>query len=288
MNLTFFCLFVFFLYASAKKRINFRHAQEPCKPNCIKCDEDFSDECAICEEGFNLDGNYDCIICPEGKYFEPSYGRKCQFCPAGCKSCESLEKCLTCHEGISLESGRCKCPIGFYIKRARGSSPFCDRCQPNCNSCYSATSCSECAEGFHLNIQLRQCERLDCGENEVFDVDKVACKCLPGFARLENGKCGICPEKTYISSGYDNPICLNCIPGCTKCESVSSCLVCDENRVFEDGFCKCSPGFYTKFGENYSSSCERCPTNCASCATFELCSECAEGFNLNLESGLCV
>lgn len=103
---------------------------------CLKCaaDTTLSNDklsCLSCSNGCKTCDPLDrkkCLSCPEGRFLK---GTSCEYCPAGCNTCQNSETCDKCISGLFLDP--------------QGS---CSPCSLGCKVCQSVYMCTECIDGF--------------------------------------------------------------------------------------------------------------------------------------------
>jgi proprotein convertase subtilisin/kexin type 5 len=166
----------------------------------------------------------------------------CETCsaadPRSCLSCNALtsDKVLILYKNQCLE----ECPMYTYHDAAMYT---CAPCHPNCLDCDRkyGDSCTSCKPNGPLPF-----------------LDGTACKAE-------------CPFGTYGDRRTNK--CENCKAPCQSCvNSADDCSSCDisagsEARFFMEGVCKsqCEPG-YTVPLRRKDFVCEKCSSNCATCA----------------------
>ncbi|KAL4442010.1 hypothetical protein ABPG77_011271 [Micractinium sp. CCAP 211/92] len=133
------------------------------------------------------------------------------------------------------------------------SSGVCTTCPTNCATCTNSTTCTACAPGW----KGAGCSQPDCGS-----------KCASNqFCGVVNGA----------------PTCQNCGANCATCTGSSGCTSCLAGWT---GTPSCST---PNCGNNCSSAqycgvvngtptCQKCPTNCATCSGPNTCTSCVYGY----------
>ncbi|KAK3287475.1 hypothetical protein CYMTET_5015 [Cymbomonas tetramitiformis] len=224
-----------------------------------------------CVTGEYLDGMM-CAACSFGRYMNTSGTDATQWCPV-------------CPEGSysSLEAASTSCtscPAGtMQPHTGRNSSADCQACLSSYISGDAFSSCVACPSGAE-------------------DVDRVRCRCSPGYTRAATSSssisseaqrltgsasvaftCSACPAGTY-SSQYDSSACTECPAGTynalagqgsfTKCLScsdgtysaagASSCSSCPAHAVDVSRLsCQCPSGFQRSDTGTASFTCQACP-----------------------------
>ncbi len=98
--------------------------------HCVNCDEN---SCFGCSDGYSLDSNKKCIICPAGSYCIDGTVKKC---PIGTYSTGGATACVPCSSGTMSQEGATSCSS-------------CSDIYANCLSCDSS-GCSACESGYKL------------------------------------------------------------------------------------------------------------------------------------------
>lgn len=98
-----------------------------CSENCISCSDSDNQICKICDLGFYLADDKDCLKC-------------------------KIEGCSNCDIGLS----KCReCLPGYFL----GISRKCEECPSNCVLCKNRLICRKCKNGFYrLNTREFTCE----------------------------------------------------------------------------------------------------------------------------------
>ncbi|ELP91924.1 protein serine/threonine kinase, putative [Entamoeba invadens IP1] len=233
------------------------------KPECATCSRT-SDKCDVCKQG----------------YFPYL---------SGCISCAS-KHCTECDS----QSGICTtCISGYYIDKT-GNCQVCSKALSNCGECTSTSVCTSCFDEFYL--KENECHK--CSEKShcmVCSKNSDTCTTcfdryypnITGCALCETKNCKECDSTTGECSacvnGYylDNKMCSKCNTNCAKCDSQSSCIVCDSNYSNINGTCTpCSNKANCVTCDPQTDKCFECglgmyPSdgNCVTC-TSQNCSEC--------------
>ena len=93
--------------------------------HCSRCN---SQRCLQCDQGYYLDNNNKCTICPKGTY-----------------SNQGASSCITC-------------PSGYYSNQGAASCTKCSTKYPNCKTCNN-TQCIECETNYKLSDDKQKCEK---------------------------------------------------------------------------------------------------------------------------------
>lgn len=272
-------------------------------PNCKLCN---STMCALCETGFYLDQNNECVKqCDAGYYNDET---KCSQCPENCLTCQNKTTCLTCKENFCLLDSICKEKESETYFQKNDASGQCVHhpCPQFCKTCDESGKCSNCTNDNYFYQDHKNCSTVcdkgyfpgvENGENQCYKCTIEKC------ADCTKDKCLSCQEPLVVSSNgtYCNETCLDgevksetlphvCKPcnstnRCLTCESnnLNQCTSCDLNLVMENGVCKenCSSGYYESNGQ-----CLKCSSRCAECSfTDNNCTKCLPDFELvNLDN----
>uniref|UniRef100_A0A8C4WD60 Proprotein convertase subtilisin/kexin type 5 n=1 Tax=Gopherus evgoodei TaxID=1825980 RepID=A0A8C4WD60_9SAUR len=126
----------------------------PCHEDCKECDGPDSDDCNECASRSFVLYNGECFEeCPEGSYYETET-EDCQECDRTCQICSSSSACLTCKEGMVLNSqGHCvtakHCSLTEYHDE---QTQTCKPCHKRCSRCTGPAEhqCLSCPKNGHL------------------------------------------------------------------------------------------------------------------------------------------
>jgi len=210
--------------------------------NCIECD---SKNCTKCTEGYGVE-NKNCALCKEG-YFDDRSG-VCAPCPKGkYQNKEGQTSCIDCEiTKYQNQTGQSSCTIcedGTYQDETGQS--VCKDCEED-NYCINGAK-TACEKGYGANVKSSQCESC---------ADKIA---------------------------Y-----------CEECTNLSTCTKCSAGFYLQDGICiPCEAGYYSADGVNKTAcgagknsnsgatTCYSCPSNCNTCSSASVCTECKSGYTLS-------
>ena len=252
--------------------------------------------CSTCLPGmYKYDGK--CYsVCPVGTFPVEQYNI-CMACMTECKTCSNTYSCDSCPDDLLYDEGRCvdTCPDG-----EAPVNKTCEKCHSNgCKTCnsHNLDKCLSCNNGAYILEQEGKPDICvsDCGTG--YYVESGFCrKCIDGCAQCDNGS--TCKTCRYPSVWHEG-ICIGRCPDyyaekdgvCVRCEG-GNCLTCDNiNRKkckrclypykIKNGECvaECGTGFY-EITYSEISECKECPSNCASCLTKDVCSQCKPGYVL--------
>ncbi|WAR17426.1 TEuncharacterized, partial [Mya arenaria] len=124
--------------------------------NCLSCHQNTGHYCSKCKSGYYLHYTY------------------CHPCNFKCKSCESLQRCLSCYDGYWGETCRNKCSSDCNNGYCDKESGVC-RCSPN----YKGETCNQCANGRFGKTCQYLCSR-DC-KNGHCDEESGVCRCNQNY-----------------------------------------------------------------------------------------------------------
>lgn len=243
----------------------------------------------------------------------------CQQCTPPCKSCDlSTNTCSSCQSGYYLFRGTCLegCPADVYIENPINWT--CDRCRPECQTCVNTIDqCTSCKPGFNLNQLINNCSTNACPVG-------ITAEEIPGICKPCDSKCATCdpknasicetcspnlyftPEKDCVVTCRYNQAtsivdgilkCLDCAPGCSKCEDnrPEKCSQCEKGLV-NFNFTQCLPECPVNYKVNEKSgNCldarKQCKYGYALNASDEcelVVQECLEGYVLNGYLNRCI
>ena len=265
---------------------------------CINCMEDYylgSDhKCTIYENCIYSDGNYECIECKEGYYFD-NRNKTCKTNTEDFEHCKHSNKfgnyCEECKDGFYLT-------IRDKICRSNEEEGLYYKCKETDYSEY----CSKCIEGYYLSIGDKKCSKVDgckyiknenecdeCEENNCLNRKNNTCywnffiteeyekkyyKC--NYTNLEGIKCEVCEDNYTLN---EEGLCVNNFD-CEKLEN-NICVKCQQENI--DGVQLC---LNKEFGcvITFTEGCKRCDSEDY---FFDICTECSEGYILNSEYNIC-
>nr|XP_026692904.1 extracellular matrix protein FRAS1 isoform X2 [Ciona intestinalis] len=222
-------------------------------------------------------------------------GSICLACGDGCDSCQSINHCDSCQQGMYLSPLSNTCVADCGIGRYQSSEGTCELCPPSCLTCTLSTfssqpTCTSCKDA-DLVLQSGQCvafciqqhytdEKLGIHGTPVCRECDFSCTRCSGPSPHH---CLQCPPDYLLYNGT----CLDrCLPGtflardscwpcndenCLYCANQVSCSHCRKPFVLYDGYCRpsCPRGTPARDG-----ACIRCSRNCMRCQTSDTCDQC--------------
>jgi len=252
---------------SAGYRVN-NNVCQPCENNnCLSCNAGVS-KCEKCAVPFKVLGGSCVLRCPVGMTELNGVCRKCD--DPNCQVChpERTDKCAVCKDGYLNDIHRvCRheCPTGTYSYQGTKCLP----CPNNCNKCVNASTCLECKNGFTFNKNKK------CTDNCAIGTVKVNGKCVPckdtncrkcnpsnvglctdckqGFLTYKDKCYKVCPQGSFQVANT----CKKCLPNCSSCKSLDSCVQCFPVFVRNGKWCvrRCPEGYKPVNGK-----CVKCPS----------------------------
>ncbi|CAD8205213.1 unnamed protein product [Paramecium octaurelia] len=264
-----------------------------CQLPCLEC-VDTINKCVTCYDQTHQ--SPDTCVCEPGWIIDPNYN--CISCQQPCKTCEiSTSQCLTCLD-INQEvnsSKQCVCKSTYYA-----DSPItCAQCQQPCYEC-DTIGCINCIDVNQILDSNKQCicksgyvqsgyvclqclnpcttcinsvsQCLTCMDpNQI--VQNFKCLCKEGFVKKGNY---CCDEYCSDCQGVDS--CNSCIKGyfltninrCLQC--IDYCDICYNQSVCQT----CQEGYFI----NQQSQCEACVPSCKVCGDPQICDVCFDGYYL--------
>ncbi|ELP85472.1 protein serine/threonine kinase, putative [Entamoeba invadens IP1] len=263
------------------------------KSEISTCKTFSSSGCVVCNEGYyqtdskNVENKYD--------YCVPIESTTVTYCK---RYSANNNKCVECLDTFKLKNGICAetfdeddklktssktvtettclirnnkgcqhCAGGFY-----NINNECLQCKNDCLFCYNTTYCTTCRSGFYFDTS-GNCKSLGVLE-ESCDI------ALPGSG------CAIC-NSGYYREGIS---CIHCDESCALCVNSYECLACKDgyfNIQSEGKLCQsnttlsncelssfsgCERCVFGHYLLNHK--CYKCISNCISCETERLCTEC--------------
>ena len=228
--------------------------------NCLKADKD-TGLCLQCESNYFLDTkDFKCksnLEENEFKYCVKAANDLCTECISGYKLSKD-SKCVETYNCLESVNGKCiQCEENYFLGLD-------NRCSYVEHCIYSGEyGCTECEDGFYFNTVYRNCsEAIDKFEN---------CKRSGGFY------CSECKDNYYIN--LNDSACV-CVDNTQKGPFYKCALSDKENKYCQ----RCIVGYYLGTEDNLCSLIE----NCKISESENVCSECDEGYCLDLKKGMCI
>lgn len=287
-----------------------------CPPGCSQCTDSVS--CVMCHSGYFLHTSQVdqsavnkklCVkSCPPGFYGD-SVGKVCVDCSPFCKTCSSIDFCITCaKQDIAALDGVCPQPCAdreFYDV----TTNKCRSCSGHCKTCTSETKCTKCTDESLFLSMNGSCTEA-CPSNTVADIENHLCmstechescltcsgpepdQCLSCSSnRIFNPANRVCVDscpdgKVLVEDSQDT--CIDCSSDCLTCTGVtdSDCLSCKDTALYlDDHSCvtSCRSGTFAKNG-----FCLSCPSGCTQCTNSTHCDKCSSNYVLHSRSNKCL
>ncbi|KAL4438376.1 hypothetical protein ABPG74_009415 [Tetrahymena malaccensis] len=335
----------------------------PCDKSCYGCREN-PKKCNMCMRDYKFDTNKETCnpICNPGEFFDrnercqkcvspcatcQSYGDYCQSCIAGytfdpqykscklsknschqscaqCSKYDDINSCISCNEGMYLQSGRCyqcskkceTCDRDANICTSCKNNEFlqnkdCIQCHSSCLTCSGiSTNCTSCDIGFQKDPKTGLCVDSTpiCQGDEYLDKNNQCQKCTSPCASCfyQPNRCSSCISGYQLNSQtnqceYDYPVCKDgqfldqdnkcksCDFSCATCEQIStSCTSCKSGFVLSRNTCQaadCQDGTFM----DQQGKCQRCNQSCSKCVNYQdNCTACARGYTLDTRTQKCI
>ncbi|KAL4435521.1 hypothetical protein ABPG74_020297 [Tetrahymena malaccensis] len=282
-------------YADANnicQRCNVKYA------NCKECNTQF---CLQCDANYCL--NFDNILL-SSTCEAPNPVCSSNTCSniVNCIFCQN-DKCLACSQNYFLLEDKCsQCvnpgfPSKYFINYQKQTCDLCStKFNSDCVEC-NQNSCTKC-QSPNLYIYNNKCEN-KCGDGYYANPSEYICKpcqnsnCLTCSEQQPN-KCQSCPAngKTLLQNddcviqcdeGFlqDKNQCLPCPKNCSKCNSLTQCLKCQDQFLIDvtQSNCiqsQCPSGQYQSINQYGSDACFECSQlfyNCVKCSQ-NTCQQC--------------
>ena len=179
--------------------------------------------------------------------------------------------------------------IGFiwYLAILEGENLFDYIHQGSSNNCLSGDTCScnpaikldsniGCVTSetdFNLNAKGQKCTYSQCSGGLLHD-----CECNSLTCYFSASSHCDCLQKPQVSKSIcfcpDGLSCCN--PGCSKCQNLNLCTVCQDPNaeVSQDSRCYCKKGYFGPGPLNSLDKCFECRENCDRCTSLDYCLEC--------------
>ncbi len=179
-------------------------------------------------------------------------------------------KCMMCSKtACTLCSTQLSTTTGYYVDPAESCTPknCVDKFGSNCMDC-KKDACTACIPGSSFNSETNECEACEAGYYSTGGLTKCE-KCQEGFiSNVGSSSCKECSANKHQTANADGTICID--------------KFCGENEYIDGATCKpCPNGTYQPDDKHQKLSCTSCPSECKSCTTAEICTECAAGYTLN-------
>lgn len=182
-------------------------------------------------------------------------------CFESCKTCwedNSPVHCLSCLDGYYFTNFQCKA-CSASCKTCAGDPFSCTSC-PSTQKLLGGSCIAACGLGFYAD---------GTGTCQACPATCVQCNSFTNCISCING---YFLDGTNMCSACDNTQCQNCIGTATTCTS------CSGTKLLQSSTCipavpGCSAGFY----QVGTTSCQPCPTGCATCST-TTCTSCQGGY----------
>ena len=241
---------------------------------CLKC-SNFGLGCQECFDYLNFWGG-PCITCKTG-YTKNEKNGFCELqCQENefydhndnnCKSCSSIQKCITCYQNIFNDNITCESCESGYSSTIVKCIPYCLNLSSHCDDCHvdidNNPKCFVCSPGYILNSSTGQCDKV-CSIGTYYD--------------LQNNQCIKCSD--YMAN-------------CSQCDSLDSCSACDSPDTLHYNMLtsKCEKSCELNEFVDQNDQCVPCSiSNCSDCylnGEEKVCTNCDDGYSFNSESELC-
>jgi hypothetical protein len=258
--------------------------------SCVSCDPNIT-------PALYLSGTSCGTTCPD-YYYPDSITHTCIVCSIPCKTCTSVNNCITCATGYSLYGLSCilACPSA-YISIAQ----VCLTCTSPCLTCTpTQTTCTSCVTSLSPSVYLTSSYTCviaaNCPTQTYADTSNYKCvacvspcltcstaviclSCVTGTSFYINKCLSSCP------TGYASvsSICTACTSPCLTCSgSITSCLSCDPSvspSVYLAGSSCLTNCPSTTFSNFLDQTCTACISPCSTCSSTTICISCASGYS---------
>lgn len=243
----------------------------PCLINCVECKEALI--CSKCEVGYTLDPiSLNCVKlipnCSTFQYDNITGSSFCENCEPmfGMKENDStkcfpcyIENCDICVLGNDYELYCSVCKTGYTF--VNGACTLCSSFIPNCEICKDSLTCLNCSSSHFFSYS---------GNNYTLS-SIFRCKLCPVECSQDCTDDLFCTSCSVSYNLIDNhcisELCVD--PHCYFCFPNTYCLYCVS-------------GFF----HDLSGVCKPCPTNCKTCTSENICTECFDqSFNMRSSNG---
>lgn len=267
----------------------------------------------ICDVGFGLDQEQNCVACEAGKYKSAQDNSLCLECAmakyqdqsqqSSCDDCTpdsttettgktSALHCL-CNSGYTLADSSCSLCVDGFFKSFVGNDA-CIECELGHDSATDRQSCIPCKANEYLfddGDQVHIC--MNCPTNSKSDEASegvLACLCDAGYERVFDFQCEAC-ALGFTKSTAGNEMCVPCAAG-TYINYLAStaCLPCQTYSYSTEASskCNCNAG-YVEDSVDGSIACIPCAVGkIATASSSTLCEDCAVGkYNAEQAATVC-
>lgn len=249
---------------------------------CTKCN---LENCLQCEDGYYLDSNNKCVICPIGYYCYIDNEGKSQKvpCPKGkYNDIEGQKECKLCNKSTSTQTGsvaistamtQCtNCTDGKYAKQ-EGQETICEDCvkgyycpqgklipcpQGYANNSLGQSVCTACAKSdtdiqgsVAQNTAMTECTKCESKYYSANAAQSLSCNICPSGYYCIDGKIAPCP-KGSANANQGQTTCVQC----KKSTSTTQGSVATSTAMTSCTFC--SPGYYAE-KDGQGTQCTKCP-----------------------------
>lgn len=268
----------------------------------------------ICDVGFGLNQDQNCVACEAGKYKSAQDNSVCLECPiakyqdqsqqSSCDDCTpdsttettgktSALHCL-CNSGYTSTDSGCSLCVDGLFKDVVGNEP-CAECENGHDSASNRQYCIPCKANQYLfddGDQIHNC--INCPTNSKSDEASegvLACLCDAGYGRVSDFECEAC-ALGFTKSSAGNEICVQCAAG-TYINYLAStaCLPCQDYSYSTEASsrCNCNAG-YVEDSVDGSIACIPCAVGkIATESSLTVCEDCAVGkYNAEQAATICI
>lgn len=232
------------------------------------CDSDFgccgteAYHCFRCKTATSINDLTCLDSCPEGQYLDVD-NRQCSLCSNVCKTCSSLDTCLSCHPYARMIEATKKSPDGQSLITYSTCSTTCSDGQyidqdGNCHPCHH--TCKTC-----LGPGSHECK--SCSGDLFMQAGSCSKKCPTGwFGEKSSNVCARCDDscKSCTAAGREN--CIECADNMKMNKNTGLCQFVCADRI-EKSLCINLKDF-CDVELVYRSCCQYCKKMCPDCKDY--------------------
>lgn len=253
--------------------------------SCVISNSEVICWCPVNGIGYSTD-----CICDEGYYKSDD---SCLPCSSECKTCDEIDKCLTCianNTEPTITVG-CECINGYYGSSLTNVNS-CLACFEECETCYEANICLSCItlNATPNNIQGCSCNSGFYGNTLIYLDSCISCyeECatcssanICSYCKASNSSPSpiqgcLCDNGYYGSTLINIDSCKACFQECETCLSANICINCKALNASPSPVqgCLCDDGYYASDSLSLSNGCSICHSDCITCEEADKCLLC--------------
>lgn len=278
-----------------------------CPIQCLTCTSLTS--CQSCAANYFLLNGTCLTDCPSG-YYPINPSQICAPCDssnnsAHCLTCITLNLCSTCLYPYYFDATSKTCVVSCSSSQIPLNGT-CFACNSYCTTCQSSVlNCTSCVATYYLlqNVCLASCPSpyvpstatnicVNCSSACLLCTNTPStCTSCQYPLKLFNSNCiNDCPVGYYTYTASNNTLqCLSCLTQCASCSSQTICASCISGFYFYSSSClySCPSSTFSQSVSNNNTMslvCSPCSSNCVTCSSSTICSQCQSSYYLTTTS----